>query len=77
MGAALPASDVVGTKVYSTIDGKFNFVIVLFSALTGDALCAMAANEITRFRTAAASTVAMGALARKDAKTLSIFGTGV
>ncbi|MDQ5984848.1 MAG: Delta(1)-pyrroline-2-carboxylate reductase [Syntrophus sp. SKADARSKE-3] len=77
MGAALPASGVVGTKVYSTIDGKFNFVIVLFSASTGDALCTMAAKEITRFRTAAASTVAMKALTRKDAKTLSVFGTGV
>jgi ornithine cyclodeaminase len=77
MGAALPASDVVGAKVYSTVDGRFNFVIVLFSARTGDALCAIAANEITRFRTAAASAVAMRALARRDAKTLSIFGAGV
>lgn len=77
MGAALPASDVVGAKIYSTVDGRFNFVIVLFSARTGDALCAIAANEITRFRTAAASAVAMHALARPDAKTLSIFGAGV
>jgi len=77
MGAALPASGVVGAKVYSTIDGRFNFVIVLFSASTGEALCAIAANEITRFRTAAASAVAMRALARHDAKTLSIFGAGV
>jgi len=77
MGAALPASGVVGAKVYSTINGKFNFVIVLFSALSGDVLCAIAANEITRFRTAAASAVAMRALARSDAKTLSIFGAGV
>lgn len=77
MGAALSAAGVVGAKIYSTINGQFNFVIVLFSALTGEALCVIAANEITRFRTAAASAVAMRALARSDAKTLSIFGAGV
>jgi ornithine cyclodeaminase len=77
MGAALPASGVVGAKVYSTIDGRFRFVIVLFSARTGEALAVIEANEITRFRTAAASSVALRALARRDAKTLAIFGTGV
>jgi ornithine cyclodeaminase len=77
MGAALPASGVVGAKVYSTVNGRFNFVIVLFSAATGDPLCAIEANEITRFRTAAASAVAMRALMKSDAKALSIFGAGV
>jgi ornithine cyclodeaminase len=77
MGAALPASGVLGAKVYSTIKGQFNFVIVLFSSLTGQPLAAIEANEITRFRTAAASAVALQALAARDAKTLSIFGSGV
>jgi ornithine cyclodeaminase len=31
LGAALPASGVVGAKVYATVGGRFNFVIVLFS----------------------------------------------
>ncbi len=31
MGAALPAAGVVGAKVYATVKGQFNFVIVLFS----------------------------------------------
>lgn len=77
MGAALPAAGVVGAKVYSTVDGRFDFVIVLFSAASGQALAAIAANEITRFRTAAASAVAMQRLARRDSKTLALFGTGV
>src|SRR5512134_2050092 len=51
MGAALPASGVVGAKVYSTVGGRFNFVIVLFSSITGEVLAVVEANEITRFRT--------------------------
>jgi ornithine cyclodeaminase len=77
MGATLPASGVVGAKVYSTVNGRFSFVIVLFSSLTGEALAAIEANEITKFRTAAASAVAMRRLAARNARTLAIFGTGV
>jgi ornithine cyclodeaminase len=77
LGAALPASGVVGAKVYSTVGDRFNFVIVLFSARTGAPLAAIEANEITRLRTAAASAVALQRLARRDSRTLAIFGTGV
>jgi ornithine cyclodeaminase len=77
MGATLPASGVLGAKVYSTVGGRFNFVIVLFSALTGEPLATIEANEITRFRTAAATAVAARRLAPRGARTLSIFGTGV
>jgi ornithine cyclodeaminase len=77
MGAALPAAGVVGAKVYATVKGEFNFVIVLFSSLTGEALAAIEANEITKYRTAAASAVALQRLAARDAATLAVFGTGV
>jgi ornithine cyclodeaminase len=77
MGAALPASGVVGAKVYSTVGGQFNFVIVLFSSITGEALAVVEANEITRFRTAAATAVAVQRLASREARSLAIFGTGV
>lgn len=77
MGAALPAAGVVGAKVYATVGGQFNFVIVLFSSVTGEALAAIEANEITKYRTAAASAVAMQHLAARDARTLAIFGCGV
>lgn len=76
MGAALPASGLLGAKVYSTVGGKSNFVIVLFSARSGHPLAAIEANEITRLRTAAATAVAMHKLASHDARTLAIFGTG-
>lgn len=77
MGAALPAAGVVGAKVYATVRGQFNFVIVLFSARTGEALAAIEANEITRYRTAAASAVAMQRLVARQATTLALFGTGM
>jgi ornithine cyclodeaminase len=73
----LPAAGVVGAKVYSTVQGRFNFVIVLFSSVTGEALATIEANEITRCRTAAATAVAMQRLAARDARSLAIFGTGV
>ena len=77
MGASLPAAGVLGAKVYSTIGGRFNFVIVLFSSVTGKLLASIQANEITRFRTAAATAVAARRLAAREARTLAIFGTGV
>lgn len=77
LGAALPAAGVLGAKVYATVGGRFNFAILLFSARTGEALAAIEANEITRLRTAAATSVALKHLARRDAALLAIFGTGV
>ncbi|MBS1135272.1 MAG: ornithine cyclodeaminase [Burkholderiaceae bacterium] len=41
MGASLPAAGVLGAKVYSTIGGRFSFVIVLFSSVTGKPLAAI------------------------------------
>jgi len=76
MGAALPAAGVLGTKVYSTLNGQFQFVITLFSAETGLPLATLEANELTRLRTAATTAVATDALARSDAKTLAVFGAG-
>ena len=76
MGAALPGSDVLGTKVYSTVNGKFNFVINLFSATSGAPTAVFEANELTRLRTAAATALATEKLARKDARVLAIFGSG-
>ena len=76
MGAALPGSDVLGTKVYSTVNGKFNFVINLFSATSGAPTAVFEANELTRLRTAAATALAIENLARKDSRVLAIFGSG-
>ncbi|MBI3347503.1 MAG: ornithine cyclodeaminase family protein [Burkholderiales bacterium] len=71
----LPA--VLGTKVYSARNGRYNFLVSLFSADTGAALATLEANEFTRLRTAAATAVAADSLALPEAKTLAVFGAGI
>ena len=51
-------------------------VVVLFDRDTGRVSCLADAGEVTEIRTAAASAVATEALARRDARTLAIFGCG-
>lgn len=77
MGAILPGAKIAGTKIYTTVNGKFQFVIVLFSTETGLPLATIEADTMTAFRTAAATAVATDALASADAETLSVIGTGV
>ncbi|MFT7722743.1 MAG: ornithine cyclodeaminase family protein [Roseateles sp.] len=81
MGAILDADGdlpaVLGTKVYSARNGRYNFLVSLFSAATGEALATLEANEFTRLRTAAATAVACELLAPPDAKTLAVFGAGI
>jgi ornithine cyclodeaminase len=77
LGAVLPEQRVAGAKVYSTIGGRFNFSIVLFSTVDGSLLATLDANAITRLRTAATTVVAVRALARAGAKSVAVFGTGV
>lgn len=74
-GQGLPA--VLGTKVYSARDGRYDFVVTLFSADTGHAIATLQANEFTRIRTAAATAVAADLLARPDARRLAVFGAGI
>lgn len=81
MGAILGADGelpaVLGTKVYSARNGKYHFLVSLFSAATGAALATLEANEFTRLRTAAATAVAADLLALPDARTLAVFGAGI
>ncbi|HDR9586407.1 TPA: ornithine cyclodeaminase family protein [Burkholderia stabilis] len=77
MGAVLPGEAVVGAKVYTTLEGQFNFVIVLFSAHDGSLLATLDANALTRIRTAATTVLAVRALAKPGARTAAIFGSGI
>jgi ornithine cyclodeaminase len=72
-----------GSKLISVMPGNpskglrsHEGVIMLFDPETGKATCAVDAGEVTAIRTAAASAVATDALARSDARTLGILGTG-
>jgi ornithine cyclodeaminase/alanine dehydrogenase-like protein (mu-crystallin family) len=51
-------------------------LVILFDPENGAPVCVVHAGEITAIRTAAASAVATGALARKDARRLTILGYG-
>jgi ornithine cyclodeaminase len=77
LGAVVPSQGVVGAKVYTTIAGRFDFVIVLFSSETGRPLATLEAGALTRRRTAAVSLVAARAAALPDVSSIVIFGTGV
>lgn len=76
LGAVLPQQGFVGAKVYTTINGQFRFVILLFSASDGAPLATFDAGAITRLRTAATTVLAAQKLASKRTKTLGLFGAG-
>lgn len=77
MGAVLPESGIAGAKVYTTINGRFCFVIVLFSTEDGRLLAVIEADTMTGLRTAAATAVATNYLANESVTTLAVIGTGV
>ncbi|MBL8288899.1 MAG: ornithine cyclodeaminase family protein [Rubrivivax sp.] len=77
LGAVLPGSNAVGAKVYTTVAGRFSFVIILFAADSGAPLATFDAAAITRLRTAACSAIAAQHLARRGARSLAVLGLGV
>lgn len=77
LGAVIPDQGYVGAKIYTTISGKFQFVILLFSTTTGAPLAYFDAEAITRIRTAACSVIAAKQLANPKSKKLAILGSGI
>lgn len=76
LGAVIPDQGVAGAKVYTTIAGRFAFVIVLFSTEDGRALASFDAGAITRLRTAACSVVAARLLAPAGPRRMALYGAG-
>jgi ornithine cyclodeaminase/alanine dehydrogenase-like protein (mu-crystallin family) len=77
MPAAALEEQVMGFKAYSTIVGnKSRFAVMLFSVETGEVRALIEANRLGQVRTGAASGVAAKYLAREDARTVGIIGTG-
>ncbi|HZZ91353.1 MAG TPA: hypothetical protein VFE23_02265 [Usitatibacter sp.] len=77
LGGVVPGQGVAGAKVYTTIAGRFDFVIVLFSTEDGRPIATLEANAITRRRTAAVSVLAARSAALEDVVSIVVFGTGV
>ncbi|MCW5850284.1 MAG: ornithine cyclodeaminase family protein [Anaerolineae bacterium] len=76
MAAADPALGYLGLKAYTTIGGRARFVVLLFSTQTGELLAVMEADTLGQRRTGAASGVATRYMARSDAQTVGVYGTG-
>ncbi len=63
-------------KVYGASPSRLSFLVLLLDSESGEWLSIMAANKLGQMRTGAASGVATKYLARKDAETLGIYGSG-
>lgn len=74
--AAAKTLGAIGLKAYTT--GKFpaQFQVLLFDPKQGGLIAILEADHLGAVRTGAASAVATKKLARKDAKTVGLFGTG-
>src|SRR5918999_6202986 len=76
MGAALPMRGVFGHKAYTAVRGQVRFHVMLYSTETGELLAMLQADRLGQMRTGAASGVATKYLARHEARSVGIFGTG-
>jgi alanine dehydrogenase len=77
MAAADTAGGYLGLKIYSIARGAARFVVPLFRAETGELVALIEADYLGQMRTGAASGVAARVLAREDARTAAIIGTGL
>ncbi|MDQ7819986.1 MAG: ornithine cyclodeaminase family protein [Armatimonadota bacterium] len=76
MSAALPPLGVMGLKAYTSAPSGTRFVGLLYSTDTGELLALMEATRLGQMRTGAASAVATRYMARPDAGSLGVIGTG-
>jgi alanine dehydrogenase len=77
MAAADAAGGYLGLKIYSISGTGARFLIPLIAADSGDLVALIEADYLGQMRTGAASGVATGRMARQDARTAGIIGTGL
>ncbi len=73
---AVPSSGVFGYKAYTSSRESIRFLVYVFSAERGNLEGIIEANRMGMMRTGAAGGVAAKWLAREDARTAAIFGSG-
>jgi ornithine cyclodeaminase/alanine dehydrogenase-like protein (mu-crystallin family) len=76
MAAADRIGGYMGMKIYTVVGGALRFVVLLYSIKTGELLAILEADALGRIRTGAASGVATKHMARADAASVGIIGTG-
>jgi ornithine cyclodeaminase/alanine dehydrogenase-like protein (mu-crystallin family) len=67
---------VYGLKAYTASRKGARFLVLLYESETGDLLAMIEADRLGQMRTGAASGVATKYMARRNAETVGIFGTG-
>lgn len=77
MAAADGAGGYEGLKIYTSSRHGLRFMVPLFRAKTGELLAMIEADYLGQMRTGAATGVATKLLARENARTVGIIGTGV
>jgi len=77
MGAVLKEQGVAGAKVYTTINGAFRFVVLLFDAESGAPLACIEADAFTELRTACVTAIVARLGLTETAREALVFGTGV
>ena len=76
MAASDAGLGVAGLKTYAAFRAGARFVVVLFAADRPEVLALIEADRLGQLRTGAASAVAARYLAKPDARTLGVIGTG-
>ncbi|HXF05710.1 MAG TPA: ornithine cyclodeaminase family protein [Blastocatellia bacterium] len=76
MSGALVAQRILGLKAYTVTREGARFVVLLYDGEGGELLALMEADALGQMRTGAASGVATKYMARADAATVGILGTG-
>ena len=76
MAAADYAAGYIAMKQYTYVRGELRFLVPLYEMASGDLLAVIEADYLGQLRTGAASGIATKCLARKDARTVAILGTG-
>jgi alanine dehydrogenase len=76
MAAADSSAGYMGMKIYTTSRHGLRFLVPLFDAQSGDLLALIEADYLGQMRTGAASGVATKFLARANARTVALLGTG-
>jgi len=76
MSAAAKTIGALGYKAYTTSKKGANFHVSLFDGKTGELTAILQADYLGQMRTGAASGVATKYLARPDAATVGLYGTG-
>jgi ornithine cyclodeaminase/alanine dehydrogenase-like protein (mu-crystallin family) len=77
MAAADGVSGYMGLKIYTSSSKGLRFLVTLFSVESGDLVALIEADFLGQMRTGAASGVATRYLARENARTLGLIGTGL